>query len=53
LTKTDPERNRSTGRIQGETKASGEKSDSFDKAAGVVRGRGVGGGMRGGARSAV
>ena len=49
MTKTDPERNRSTGRIQGEPKASGEKSDGFEKAAGVVRGRGVGGGVRGGA----
>ena len=48
MTKTDPERNRSTGRIQGEPKANGEKSDGFDEAAGVVRGSGVGGGMRGG-----
>src|SRR5919112_4615027 len=48
LTKTEPERNRSTGRIQGEPKASGEQSGGFDEAAGVVRGRGVGGGMLGG-----
>ena len=33
--------------MQGQTKASGEQSDGFDEAAGVVRGRSVVGGMRG------